>query len=199
MIGAILSSTARTAARSTPEVASVGWAITRLIVAPLATAPDHSTSRSASVSALDTSPGSGPSMMTLGTIGGRPKRFRKSATSCRLMLLSPRIAMFWAGPVNSRRKLPTKAAGRYRSSQNHRDRGNNKVIPPQAFGTVYPGWTKLTRPVALDLENTPPRWYAGCFRKLCIELTPATTGASAWGICGSFALAQWSSPLIVYL
>jgi len=35
----------------------------------------------------------------------------------------------------------------------------------------------------------------GFLEKPCIELTPAITGASAWGICGSLELAKWSTPL----
>src|SRR4030067_741664 len=67
MIGATLLLTMYCADRSTPSVGGVGFEVTYLMVAPLATAPDHSTSRSASLSSKPPrSPGSVPFTITWG-------------------------------------------------------------------------------------------------------------------------------------
>ena len=190
MIGAILSSTARTAARSTPEVASVGWAITRLIVAPFATAPDHSTSRSASVSGTGYQSGIRAIDNDIGNIRRQAKKISEIGHVLKIDIALPEDCDVLAGPVNCRR-------GCRPERQDVIDRREivwaEKIAGKprhRRLGHVYPGWTTLTRPVDLALEKTPPRWYAGCFGKLWREFTPSTTGASAAGICGSLALAQ---------
>ncbi len=64
------------------ELETVDSETTNLIVAFFATAPDHSTSKSASVSSfLDVMPGSGPLRMTCGSFAGNPNIFLKSRTS----------------------------------------------------------------------------------------------------------------------
>src|SRR5277367_1596544 len=80
MTGARLLLTMYTAARSIPAEASVDSAITKSMVAFGATAPDHSTSRSPSVSS-ELKPGSGPSRITLGKLAASPNKLRKVATS----------------------------------------------------------------------------------------------------------------------
>ena len=93
--GARLLFTMYTAERSTPSVVSVDSETTRLIFAFLATAPDHSTSISASASSYALGiPGSVPSRVTCGSLGGRPKRLRKSRTSWSLILDRPTMAIF---------------------------------------------------------------------------------------------------------
>jgi hypothetical protein len=44
-------------------------------------------------------PGSAPFTMTCGGLAGKPKKLRKSATSCTLMLVRPAIAMVLPVPV----------------------------------------------------------------------------------------------------
>src|ERR1035437_3230888 len=79
--------------RSTPSEALVLAETTNLMAAPLATPPDHSTSRSASISSpLLTMPGSLPLRITCGLLMGRPKVERKVATSESLRLVRPAIA-----------------------------------------------------------------------------------------------------------
>ena len=51
-----------------------------------------------------------------------------------------------------------------------------------------------TSPVSFDREKVPRLLVQGLSGKLLSEAKPATTGASAAGICGSLALAQWSLP-----
>src|SRR5260221_2101850 len=84
---------------------SVNSVVTKMIFAPGATAPDHSTSRSDSPSSPETNPGSAPLVMTSrhGDVtqgefkvyvnGSSPKTLRKSVTSCRLILDCATIAM----------------------------------------------------------------------------------------------------------
>src|ERR1041385_9518134 len=87
--------------RIEPSVVLVLFDTTKSIVALLATAPDHSTSRSASPSSSGlTMPGSVPFRMMFGGLGGRPFIERKVATSLGLRLLRPTIAMVC--PVPSR-------------------------------------------------------------------------------------------------
>ena len=76
------------AERISPEVALVDLVITTLIVAFGATAPLHSTSRSASLSSEELMiPGSVPLMMNWGSLDGRLKRLRKYCTSLRFRLV----------------------------------------------------------------------------------------------------------------
>src|SRR5947209_6422584 len=81
------------AERSTPSVEVVEAETTNSMVAFFATAPDHSTSRSASVSSFPPrSPGSVPFTRTTGSFTGRPKKLRKNCTSATLMLVRPTMA-----------------------------------------------------------------------------------------------------------
>ena len=82
----------------TPSEDAVLADTTNSMVAPFATAPAHSTSRSASVSAPETSPGFMPFTMICGLSTGRPNVARKPATSLTLMLDSPTTAIFWPVP-----------------------------------------------------------------------------------------------------
>src|SRR5271170_5984061 len=99
MMGAVLLSIMYAADDAAPSVVEVLAVVTNLIVAPLATAPDHSTSRVFSVwsPALGV-PGSAPLTMTVGAFAGRPKAERKVATSVRLISLRPAIAIVWPVP-----------------------------------------------------------------------------------------------------
>src|SRR5664279_691520 len=85
--------------RSTPSEALVLAETTNLMVAPLATPPDHCTSRSASISSPEPIiPGSLPLRITCGLLAGRPKVERKVATSESLMLVRPAMATDWPVP-----------------------------------------------------------------------------------------------------
>ena len=87
------------AARSPPKETVVEGAITRSMVAFLATDPDHSTSSTASDSSLF-KPGSIPvAKITFGFFAGRFMRLRKVLMSVKLMLLS--LAMAMVSPVPS--------------------------------------------------------------------------------------------------
>src|ERR1035438_7676260 len=82
--------------RSTPSEALVLAETTNLMAAPLATPPDHSTSRSASISSPAlTIPGSLPLRITCVLSPGRPKVERNVATSLSLMLVRPAMATDW--------------------------------------------------------------------------------------------------------
>src|SRR5215470_4591912 len=83
MTGATLLSTINSAEASTPSTPSVcsDSDTTSFIVAPGATAPDHSTSRSASPSSPETNPGSAPFKIITGSFAGNPNIVRKSRTS----------------------------------------------------------------------------------------------------------------------
>src|ERR1039458_1260483 len=71
-----------------PSEAMVLAETTDLMVAPLAPAPAHSTSRSASVSRPPpTSPGSLPFTMICGWFGGKPNIARQPATSLSLIFV----------------------------------------------------------------------------------------------------------------
>ena len=86
------------AERATPSVAPV-CDITKSMVAFFAIAPDHSTSRSASVSSVPPrSPGSAPLWIKTGSLAGRPKKLRKNWTSVRLISVRPTIAIVWPVP-----------------------------------------------------------------------------------------------------
>ena len=101
MTGATLLFTMYISDSTTPSVALVLLETTNLIFAPFATAPDHSTSRSASPSSSSlTMPGSVPLTMTSGLASGNPYMDRKVATSLTLRLLRPAIAMIWPVPSN---------------------------------------------------------------------------------------------------
>src|SRR5947209_7724539 len=88
------------AERSTPSLPpGMEAETTNLMVAFLATAPDHSTSRSASVSSFPPrSPGSAPFTIITGSLAGRPKKVRKYCTSAMLMLVRPTMAIVWPVP-----------------------------------------------------------------------------------------------------
>ncbi len=87
--------------RSTPSEALVLAETTNLMAAPLATAPDHSTSRSASISSPElTIPGSRPLSITCGLLEGRPNVERKVVTSLSLMLVRPAMATDCPVPSN---------------------------------------------------------------------------------------------------
>ena len=84
--GARLWLTIYCAERSTPSLEFVDFETTNLMVAFLATAPDHSTSRSASVSSFEFQiPGSAPLTMTCGSFAGNPKKVRNWRTSAILI------------------------------------------------------------------------------------------------------------------
>src|SRR5271156_6222484 len=75
------------AERSPPNAAFVDFETTKSMVAFLATAPDHSVSKTASVSSL-VRPGLAPLTMILGGFKGKLKSARNCDTSVGLMLLS---------------------------------------------------------------------------------------------------------------
>jgi hypothetical protein len=94
MTGARLWFTMYCADRSTPSLEFVDFDTTNLMVAFFAIAPDHSTSRSASVSSPELKiPGSLPLRMICGSFTGRPKNVLNWRTSASLMLERPTIAM----------------------------------------------------------------------------------------------------------
>src|SRR4029077_6037988 len=96
MTGARLWLTIYCAERSTPSLELVDFETTNLIVAFLATAPDHSTSRSASVSSPELKiPGSAPLTMICGSLAGRPNILRNWRTSAILMFERPTMQMDW--------------------------------------------------------------------------------------------------------
>ena len=79
--------------------------VTRIMLAPLATAPDHSTSSVFSTRSPEhelSNPGQSPGSLlvitTDGALAGKPKAARKAATSVGLILLVPAIAMFCPVP-----------------------------------------------------------------------------------------------------
>ncbi len=79
-----------------PAVEAVEDEVTNFICAPLATAPDHSTSRSASVSSsVLVIPGSSPFTITfaLEKFAGRLKSVRKLWMSETLIFVSPTMAI----------------------------------------------------------------------------------------------------------
>src|SRR5579862_7383072 len=100
MTGARFLSTIYCAERSTPSVVLVDLETTNLIVAFRAIAPDHSTSRSASVSSFSSNmPGSGPLRITCGLLAGKPKDERNCMTSLKWILERATIAMDWPLPL----------------------------------------------------------------------------------------------------
>ena len=72
--------------------------VTNTMLAPLATAPAHSTSRSASVSSPGITPGSLPLTRIVGLFAGRPNVARKPETSLSLISVSPIMATFCPVP-----------------------------------------------------------------------------------------------------
>ena len=87
------------AERSTPSVLPVDLEITNLMLAFRATAPAHSTSRSASPSSpAPRSPGSMPLTMNCGVLAGRPNWLRKLVMSDRAMWVRPTMAMLTPVP-----------------------------------------------------------------------------------------------------
>src|SRR5271170_3003163 len=99
MMGAVLLSIMYAADDAAPSVVEVLAVVTNLIVAPLATAPDHSTSSVFStLSSAEGIPGSVPLTMMVGAFAGRPKDERKVATSVRLISLRPAMAIVWPVP-----------------------------------------------------------------------------------------------------
>ncbi len=98
--GARLWLTMYCADRSTPSLEFVDFDTTNLMVALLATAPDHSTSRSASVSSFALQmPGSVPLTMIWGSLAGRPKNVLNWRTSAMLMLERATMATDWPLPL----------------------------------------------------------------------------------------------------
>src|ERR1700694_634679 len=82
------------AERATPSVDPVEADATYLMAAFFATAPDHSTSNSASISSSRVvKPGSVPLTITVGSFGGRPKLLRNACTSVRLKVHRPTMAI----------------------------------------------------------------------------------------------------------
>src|SRR5580658_1735833 len=107
MIFARLLSMMNSAEVSPPNVVVVLPDITKLMVAPGATAPDHWMSRAAShsspLSAQGMTPGLellNPGVEVLVTLAaGRPNKERKFVRSAGLMSLSETMAMVWPAPV----------------------------------------------------------------------------------------------------
>src|SRR5580658_7185983 len=82
------------AERSAPSVVLVDADSTNWMGALMATAPDHSTSSSASVCSLEeTMPGLGPLRTTVGLLAGSPNVLRKFVTSAMEKLVRPTMAM----------------------------------------------------------------------------------------------------------
>ena len=87
------------AARSMPSVAAVDLAMTNLTVAFFATAPDHSTSRSASPSWFaPRSPGSAPFTVTCTVLAGNPILLRKPVQLLLDGWVRPAMAMLCPEP-----------------------------------------------------------------------------------------------------
>src|ERR1035437_2064628 len=167
--------------RSTPSEALVLAETTNLMVAPLATPPDHSTSRAASISSPPpTIPGSLPLRITCVLLPGRPKVERKAATSVILMLLRPAMATDCPAPS----KLVFQSGVRlYIAAKSY---GPSPRAPPfQLVAGVGAGaW--------------PSTWCIGLWRKSCKDATPPITGARASGIARSVALAKCRTPSTSY-